>query len=101
MAIALVFCIGVIALALMAIVFSNQMKLNRKTHLVVLGEVARIKAGGQNSQVQPEVRAVMEELIGYPYEQCWGNSVVCRKIFDTPAVEVTEPKPMVSTTQQP
>jgi oligogalacturonide transporter len=43
----------------------------------------------------------MEELIGYPYEQCWGNSVVCRKIFDTPAVEVDEPKPMVSTTQQP
>jgi len=69
-AIALVFCIGVIALALMAMVFSHQMKLNRKTHLVVLGEVARIKAGGAITDVQPEVRAVMEELIGYPYEEC-------------------------------
>ena len=86
-AIAIVFCVGVIALALMAIVFSLQMKLNRKTHLVVLGEVARIKAGGQIAHVEPEVRAIMEELIGYPYEECWGNSKVCRKIFDMPAVE--------------
>jgi len=90
-AIALVFCVGVIALALMAIVFSMQMKLNRKTHLVVLGEVARVKAGGEISQVEPAVRTVMEELIGYPYEQCWGNSKVCRKIFAEPAHVEAEP----------
>jgi oligogalacturonide transporter len=100
-AIAVVFCVGVVALALMAMVFSAQMKLNRKTHLVVLGEVARIKAGGQIAQVEPDVRAVMEELIGYPYEECWGNSKVCRKIFDTPTVEVTEPNPSLGTTQHP
>jgi len=100
-AIAVVFCVGVVALALMAMVFSAQMKLNRKTHLVVLGEVARIKAGGQIAQVEPDVRAVMEELIGYPYEECWGNSKVCRKIFDTPAVEVTEPNTSLGTTQHP
>ncbi len=36
-AIAVVFCVGVIALAT-AIVFSKQMKLDRKAHLVVLQE---------------------------------------------------------------
>ncbi|MGA9607834.1 MAG: MFS transporter [Rouxiella badensis] len=104
-AIAVVFCVGVIALALMAMVFSMQMKLNRKTHLIVLGEVARIKAGGKIGHIPFDVRAVMEELIGYPYEQCWGNSHVCRKIFDTPAIEVedivAEAKPITRTPQHP
>lgn len=93
-AIALVFCLGVIILALMAVFFSLQMKLNRKTHLVVLGEVARIKAGGEINQVEPEVRAVMEELIGYPYEECWGNSKVCQKIATNQAT--VKPKPVLN-----
>ena len=41
-AIAVCFCAGVILLALAAIVFSKQMKLDR-AHLVVLQEVARLK----------------------------------------------------------
>lgn len=77
------------------------MKLNRKTHLVVLGEVARIKAGGAIGHIKPDARAVMEDLIGHPYEECWGNSAVCRKIFNTPAVSVDVPKPLTGTTQQP
>ncbi len=99
MAIAAVFCIGVISLAVMGMLFSHQMKLNRKTHLIVLAEVARIKAGGEIAQVAPEVRAVMEELIGYRYEECWGNSKVCRKIFDAPVVAKSGPE-LASTTQQ-
>ena len=91
-AIAVVFSVGVIGLALMGIIFSYQMKLNRKAHLVVLGEVARIKAGGHLVMIKPEVRVVIEELVGYPYEQCWGNSKVCRSIFATPALEALEPK---------
>ena len=83
-AIAMVFGIGVISLAIMSMVFSYQMKLNRKTHLVVLNEVSRIKAGGKISEIDPEVRAVIEELTGHVYEQCWGNSAVCRNIFDSP-----------------
>lgn len=88
MAIALVFCIGVVGLALLAMVFSKQMKLNRETHLVVLNEVARIKQGGRIADVTPETRAVMENLIGYRYEECWGNSAVCRKMLTTsPAIQ--------------
>ena len=57
------------------------MKLNRKTHLVVLEEVARIKAGGKISDIKPDVRAVIENLVGYRYEECWGNNKVCQKML--------------------
>lgn len=73
-AIAVVFCAGVILLALAAIVFSKQMKLDRKAHLVVLQEVARIKAGGKIADIAPDVRLVVEDLVGHRYEECWGNS---------------------------
>ncbi|MDU4291721.1 MAG: MFS transporter, partial [Mixta calida] len=93
-AISWVFFGGVIGLALMAIFFSRQMLLNRKTHLVVLEEVARIKAGGEISDIKPEVRAVIEALVGYPYEQCWGRSAICQKMKLAPLVDekATEPK---------
>jgi len=77
----------VIGLALMAIFFSRQMLLNRKTHLIVLEEVARIKAGGEIRDIKPEVREVIEALVGYPYEQCWGRSDICRKMKLAPLVE--------------
>ncbi|VTM88461.1 Uncharacterised protein [Raoultella ornithinolytica] len=73
-AIAVVFCSGVILLALAAIVFSKQMKLDRKAHLVVLQEVARIKAGGKVSDIPSDVRIIVEDLVGHRYEECWGNS---------------------------
>ena len=57
-----------------AIVFSKQMKLDRKAHLVVLQEVARIKAGGKISDIAPDVRVIVEDLVGHRYEECWGNS---------------------------
>jgi len=79
-AISWVFFGGVIVLALVAIFFSRQMTLDRKTHRVVLEEVARIKAGGELSAIKPEVREVIETLVGYPYEQCWGNSDISRKM---------------------
>lgn len=81
-AIALVFCIGVVSLALVAMVFSKQMTLNRTTHQIVLDEVARIRAGGRIADVTPLTRNVVEELVGYPYEACWGNSPICRKMLD-------------------
>jgi hypothetical protein len=64
----------VILLALAAIVFSKQMKLDRQAHLVVLQEVARIKAGGKVSDIPPDVRSIVEDLVGHRYEECWGNS---------------------------
>ncbi len=86
-AIAVVFCVGVIALAPAAIVFSKQMKLDRKAHLVVLQEVARIKAGGKISDIAPDVRVIVEDLVGHRYEECWGNS----KLFKDAALRLRRP----------
>ncbi|AYN27693.1 MFS transporter [Buttiauxella sp. 3AFRM03] len=80
-AISWVFFGGVVVLALVAIIFSRQMTLNRKTHKVVLEEVARIKAGGAIKDIKPDVREIIETLVGYPYEQCWGNSDICKKML--------------------
>ncbi|MFP2005018.1 MFS transporter [Klebsiella pneumoniae] len=87
-AIAVVFCVGVIALALAAIVFSKQMKLDRKAHLVVLQEVARIKAGGKISDIAPDVRVIVEDLVGHRYEECWGNSKLFKDAAPAPAQTV-------------
>lgn len=85
-AIAVVFCVGVIILALAAVIFSSQMKLNRRTHLVVLEEVSRVKAGGKLEDISPEARRVIEELVGHPYENCWGNS----KLFSKDKADTTD-----------
>ena len=69
-----VFSLGVIALALVAIYYTTQMKLDRENHAIMLIEIARIKAGGAIADVPPEARAVAEELTGWKYEQCWGNN---------------------------
>ena len=47
-----IFVFGVIGLALGAIYFSMQMKLDRKNHAVLL-EIARIKAGGASKTWRP------------------------------------------------
>ncbi|MCS3407956.1 MFS transporter [Serratia sp. AKBS12] len=90
-AISWVFFAGVAILALVAIVFSSQMTLNRQTHRVVLDEVARIKAGGQLADITPEARAVIEKLVGLPYEQCWGNSKICQKMNLIPEAGISQP----------
>lgn len=73
-AIAVVFCVGVSLLALAAMIFSKQMKLDRKSHQVVLAEISRIQAGGRLEDIDPKSRAVIEELVGSRYEECWGRS---------------------------
>lgn len=69
-----VFAIGVISLALVAIYYTTQMKLDRKNHSILLEEIERIKNGGAMADIPAHARAVAEELTGWKYEQCWGNN---------------------------
>ena len=66
----------------------QQMKLDRKAHLVVLQEVARIKAGGKISDIAPDVRVIVEDLVGHRYEECWGNSKLFKDAAPAPAQTV-------------
>lgn len=87
-AIAIVFCAGVILLAAAAVLYSKQMKLDRRSHLVVLAEVSRIKAGGRQEDIAPDVRATIEALVGHTYEQCWGKNTFISREQDAPAQRV-------------
>ncbi|WJV63263.1 MFS transporter [Pectobacteriaceae bacterium CE70] len=69
-----VFSLGVTGLAIIAIYYTTQMKLDRKNHAILLEEIARIKAGGAIADIPAEARVVAEELTGWKYEQCWGNN---------------------------
>lgn len=69
-----VFAIGVVSLALVAIYYTTQMKLDRKNHKILLEEIDRIKSGGAMADIPAHARAVAEELTGWKYEQCWGNN---------------------------
>lgn len=73
-AVAGVFALGVIGLALGGIYYTTQMTLDRKNHAILLEEIARVRRGGALADVPAPARAIAEELTGWPYEQCWGRA---------------------------
>ena len=48
-----------------------RLKLNKENHKKVCLEVQRLKEGGKKEDVDPEVKAIVESLTGYKYEDCW------------------------------
>ena len=66
--------IGCCGLALLGIVFSFKMKLTQDTHKIVIAELERVHGGGKMEDVDPEVKKVLEQLTGVPYEHCFGNN---------------------------
>lgn len=66
--------IGVCGLAVIGVFFTLRMKLDHHTHQVVIDEIARIHAGGKKEDVKPEVKAVVEQLSGFKYDECFGNN---------------------------
>ena len=65
---------GVGGLAIIGIVFSCRMKLNHKTHKIVIDELDRVHAGGRKEDVSEETRSVIEKLTGISYDKCFGNN---------------------------
>lgn len=61
----------VIAGLAVAWAISLTLRLNKKTHAVLIGEIDRLKAGGSKADVKPEVRKVVENLTGIKYDKCW------------------------------
>ncbi|CQR23528.1 transport protein [Yersinia enterocolitica] len=68
------------------------MKLDRKSHMVLLEEIARIKAGGAIADIEPQPRAIIEELTGWKYEQCWGNNPLGQTVPPEKLTELTSEK---------
>jgi oligogalacturonide transporter len=71
-----VLIIGVCGLAVLAMISAHKMKLGHHTHKVILDELDRIHKGGKMADVTPETKAIVEELTGFKYEDCFGNNTV-------------------------
>ncbi|MCO7127889.1 MFS transporter [Sporolactobacillus shoreicorticis] len=68
--------IGCVGLTLLGIVSAKFMKLNEKTHSVLIEEVERVHNGGKLEDVLPENKKVVEALTGFKYNECFGNNRV-------------------------
>lgn len=67
---------GCITLLVLALIFAITFKLNRRTHQILVDEIDRLKAGGSKDDVDPETKAIVENLTGYKYENVWKEVVV-------------------------
>ncbi|WP_083487297.1 MFS transporter [Limosilactobacillus secaliphilus] len=71
-----VLTIGVGFMAIVGIIGIWRLNLNKERHKILLDEIARVHAGGSMKDVTPEARAVVEDLTGWKYEQCFGHNNV-------------------------
>ncbi|MFT8389272.1 MAG: MFS transporter [Lentilactobacillus hilgardii] len=47
--------------------------LNQRTHKILHDEIDRLQAGGSKDDVDPNTKALVEDLTGYPYVQIWNR----------------------------
>lgn len=71
-----IFALGVISLGLGGIIAAYKLKLDRKTHDILIKELERVNSGGAPEDVDKETRSVLEALTGFPYDKCFGNNNV-------------------------
>ena len=50
--------------------------LDSKNHATLIKEVERLKAGGELSHADREVKSIVESLTGWKHHQTWGNNTV-------------------------
>lgn len=71
-----VFCLVPIVFCLVGIFFSFRVRLNEGNRHVLIAEIERLRADGRKEDVDPATRGFIEDLTGFPYEQCWGENRV-------------------------
>ena len=66
--------VGTTLMLLLAFVTSYFFKLDRENHKILRDEIDRLKAGGKMADVDPAVKAKVEDLTGFGYDQLWGHN---------------------------
>lgn len=84
-----VMVIGVITLAVLGIICSSRLKLDKHNHQLILDELDRVHKGGSPEDVTPETRKAIKELSGFDYEHCFGNNTVGYHEKKDPQVTLT------------
>lgn len=74
--IVMILLIGVCGLELLGIWSSKHMHVTRDTLKILNAETKRRHEGGKPEDVDPKTKAVVEDLTGFKYDQCYGNSNV-------------------------
>lgn len=69
-----IIAIGCVGLSLLGVLSAKLMKLNERTHRIIIEETQRVHDGGKLENVLPENKQVVEELTGFKYEKCFGNN---------------------------
>ncbi|MBJ3814693.1 MFS transporter [Shimwellia pseudoproteus] len=69
--IAMTLFIGTAGLLVLATWQALTFRLNKKTHGLFVAEVERLKNHGKRSDVTPEVRDIVEDFTGMPYDALW------------------------------
>lgn len=65
-------CLGWTFIGFIAVlVISRGFHLSQRTDLMLIHEADRLRNGGSKADVDPETKAVVEDLTGHPYEECW------------------------------
>jgi len=60
-----------LAMIVLGIVASTFFRINKKSHGLMMAELARLDSGGKRSDVDPKVKAVCEQLSGKVYENLY------------------------------
>ena len=62
-------------LAILGILSSRYFPINPRSHSMLLGELSRLRAGGNKSEADPEIVKTCENLTGIPYEKLYSHVV--------------------------
>ena len=68
--------IGVAGFFVLACFLGKRINIDKAQCDVLCGEVKRVREGGSMDEVEPEVKALCEELSGFKYEDCFGHNNV-------------------------
>ena len=58
-------------LIFLALLISFGYKLNKKSHTIIINEIARLRAGGSKADATDEVKRTTKDIIGVNYDKVW------------------------------
>lgn len=73
--IALLLGVGTLGVLAAGILVSLRFRLDPKTHAILMEEIERLRAG-DTTPPDPQHKAVVEDLSGWPHDRLWGNNPV-------------------------
>lgn len=68
--------IGCAGFFIIACIMGKRLHIDKKQCDILCAEIKRVREGGRMEDVEPEVKALCEDLSGFKYEQCFGNNNV-------------------------